>query len=160
MSVISGVAEQAGLASDLSHPRAAEAAQGIAGRFKVVRTETGAATMSLRDVAAGDLEEHLAALGVGFAFPSAAEAAGSKRAFEERMAAFHAVHPDHGLLPVVDELLDFLRSRKDQELILDLNFLRELGEVCKDLRFRFVAGVQEAIFDSPASPSSPTASAG
>ncbi len=39
--------------------------------------------------------------------------------------------------------------RKDQELILDLNFLREIGEVCKDLRFRFIAGVQEAIFDSP-----------
>ena len=42
----------------------------------------------------------------------------------------------------------FLRSRRDQELVLDLNFLREVGEVCKDLRFRFVAGVQEAIFDS------------
>jgi len=28
-------------------------------------------------------------------------------------------------------------------------FLREVGEVCKDLRFRFMAGVQEAIFDSP-----------
>ena len=36
----------------------------------------------------------------------------------------------------------------DQPLILDLNFLREIGEVCKDLRFRFMAGVQEAIFDS------------
>lgn len=35
------------------------------------------------------------------------------------------------------------------ELILDLNFLREVGEVCKDLRFRFMAGVQEAIFGSP-----------
>jgi hypothetical protein len=46
-------------------------------------------------------------------------------------------------------LLDYLRARKDQELILDLNFLREIGEVCKDLRFRFIAGVQEAIFDSP-----------
>ena len=42
-----------------------------------------------------------------------------------------------------------LKSRKDQELVLDLNFLREVGEVSKDLRFRFVAGVQEAIFDSP-----------
>ena len=65
------------------------------------------------------------------------------------MAVFHEAYPDHGLLLVVDELLDYLRSRKDQELILDLNFLREVGEVCKDLRFRFVAGVQEAIFDSP-----------
>ena len=35
---------------------------------------------------------------------------------------------------MVDELLDYLRTRKDQELILDLNFLREIGEVCKDLR--------------------------
>ena len=65
------------------------------------------------------------------------------------MAAFHKEYPDLGLLLVVDELLDYLRSRKDQELILDLNFLREIGEVCKDLRFRFIAGVQEAIFDSP-----------
>jgi len=65
------------------------------------------------------------------------------------MAAFHEKYPDHGLLLVVDELLDYLRSRKDQELILDLSFLREIGEVCRDLRFRFIAGVQEAIFDSP-----------
>ena len=65
------------------------------------------------------------------------------------MTAFHEVFPDHGLLLVVDELLDYLRSRKDQELILDLNFLREIGEVSKDLRFRFIGGVQEAIFDSP-----------
>ena len=50
---------------------------------------------------------------------------------------------------MVDELLDYLRTRKDQELILDLNFLREIGEVCKDLKFRFIAGLQEAIFDSP-----------
>ena len=65
------------------------------------------------------------------------------------MTAFHKVFPDHGLLLVVDELLDYLRARKDQELIMDLNCLREIGEVCNDLRFRFMAGVQEAIFDSP-----------
>ena len=149
MSVISGVAERSELASELSHPRVVAAARGVAGRFKVVRTEIGSTKMPLRDIVASELEEHLAAFGVTFAFPRATEASGSKRAFEEMMTAFHAVHPDHGLLLVVDELLDFLRSRKDQELILDLNFLREVGEVCKDLRFRFVAGVQEAIFDSP-----------
>ena len=148
MSVISGVAERAELASEIANSKTADAARSIAGRFKVVRTEIGATTMSLRDIVVGELEERLAALGVAFAFPRADEAAGSKRAFEDMMAAFHAVHPDHGLLLVVDELLDYLRSRKDQELILDLNFLREVGEVCKELRFRFVAGVQEAIFDS------------
>ena len=149
MSVISGIAEHADLASELSNPRAAEEARSVAGRFKVVRTEIGATTMSLRDIVVGELEERLDALGVAFTFPSAADVSGSKRAFEEMMAAFHEVHPDHGLLLVVDELLDYLRTRKDQELILDLNFLREIGEVCKDLRFRFAAGLQEAIFDSP-----------
>lgn len=149
MSVISGIAEHADLVSELSNPKIARDAGSIAGRFKVVRTEIGATTMSLRDIVVGELEEHLEALGVPFAFPSAADVSGSKRAFEEMMAAFHEAFPDHGLLLVVDELLDYLRSRKDQELILDLNFLREIGEVCKDLRFRFLAGVQEAIFDSP-----------
>ncbi|MDR3320358.1 MAG: DUF6079 family protein [Desulfovibrio sp.] len=33
-------------------------------------------------------------------------------------------------------------------MILDLNFLHEFGEICKDLRFLFMAGGQEAIFDS------------
>ena len=37
-----------------------------------------------------------------------------------------------GLLLVVDELLDYLRSRQDQKLVLDLNFLREIGEVCRE----------------------------
>ena len=149
MSVISGIAEHGDLVSELSNPRTQESAQGLAGRFKVVRTEIGTTTMSLRDIVVGELEERLDALGVAFAFPSIAEVSGSKRGFEEMMAAFHRTYPDHGLLLVVDELLDYLQSRKDQDLVLDLNFLREIGEVCKDLRFRFIAGVQETLFDSP-----------
>jgi hypothetical protein len=88
-------------------------------------------------------------MGVTYTFSDASQVVSNKRAFEEMMAAFHQRYPDHGLLLVVDELLDYLRTRKDQELILDLTFLREVGEVCRDLRFRFIAGVQEAIFDSP-----------
>lgn len=149
MSMISAVAENLELFSFLNNTNVSKAAPKIAGRFKVVRTEIGATTMSLRDILVAELEEHLAAIGVSYSFPSLAKVPNSKRAFEEMMAAFGKKYPDHGLLLVVDELLDFLRSRKDQELILDLNFLREIGEVCRDLRFRFIAGVQEAIFDSP-----------
>ena len=149
MSLISAIAERAELVSEISNPKIAEEARCIAGRFKVVRTEIGATTMSLHDIIVGEIEEHLSALGIAFTFPSTAAVVGNKRAFEEMMAAFQQQYPDLGLLLVVDELLDYLRSRKDQELILDLNFLREIGEVCKDLRFRFIAGVQEAIFDSP-----------
>jgi uncharacterized protein DUF6079 len=149
MSVISSLAEDASLLDSLNHESVADSAKQIAGRFKVIRTEIGATTMSLRDILVAELEEKLDKLQVDYVFPEADTVISHKRAFEEMMTAFHQVYPDHGLLLVVDELLDYLRTRKDQELILDLNFLREVGEVCKDLRFRFVAGVQEAIFDSP-----------
>ena len=149
MSVISGLAENPDLAANLNNTDVADAAGKVGGRFKVVRTEIGATTMSLRDILVAELEEHLADMGVSYSFPSADQVSNNKRSFEEMMTAFHQEFPDHGLLLVVDELLDYLRTRKDQELILDLNFLREIGEVCKDLRFRFMAGVQEAIFDSP-----------
>lgn len=149
MSVITGLAENVEFTALLTNSAVAGAAEKISGRFKVIRTEIGATTMSLRDILVAELEEQLAAMGVNYAFPSAAEVSNNKRAFEEMMAVFHQEYPDHGLLLAVDELLDYLRTRKDQELILDLNFLREIGEVCKDLRFRFIAGVQEAIFDSP-----------
>ena len=64
------------------------------------------------------------------------------------MDAFAQKYPDQGLLLVVDEFLEYLRSRKGSDLIYDLSFLREIGEICKNTRFRFIAGVQEAIFDS------------
>jgi len=149
MSVVSSIAEYAELKSRLTDPNVERAAEKIAGRFKVIRIEIGSTTMPLRDIVVGELEDHLAKMRISYSFPSTDQIPSNKPAFEEMMAEFHRKHPDHGLLLVVDELLDYLRSRKDQELILDLNFLREIGEVCRDLRFRFIAGVQEAIFDSP-----------
>ncbi len=149
MSVISVLAEHSGLANDLNDKKVAQAMGKICGRFKVVRTEIGSTTMSLREILVAELEENLAKMGVTYTFPPANKVSNNKRALEDMMAMFHQQYPDHGLLLVVDELLDYLQTRKDQNLILDLNFLREIGEVCKDLKFRFIAGVQVAIFDSP-----------
>ena len=148
MSVISAIAEDESVVAELANPAVAEAAHSIAGKFKVVRTEIGSTTMSLRDILVAELETHLASFGVEYVFPSSSEVSNNKQPLEDMMSAFHEQYPDQGLLLVVDELLDYLRSRHDQPLVLDLNFLREIGEVCKDLRFRFIAGVQEAIFDS------------
>lgn len=148
MSVVSSLAADASLNHALHRDDVRQAAGRIAGRFKVIRTEIGATTMSLRDILIAELEENLDKLGVDYVFPDPDTISSHKRAFEDMMAKFGQVYPDHGLLLVVDELLDYLRTRKDQELILDLNFLREIGESAKDLRFRFIAGVQEAIFDS------------
>lgn len=147
MSVISPVAEDAAHQSMIRHPKVAAAAVAIAGKFKVHRIEISS-QMSLRDIVTQQLESFLEKNGVNYSFPPADKVVNNKAAFEEMMAAFTEVHPNHGVLLVVDEFLEYLRSRKDHDLVLDLSFLREIGEVTKHLRFRFMAGVQEAIFDS------------
>ncbi|NQY81839.1 MAG: ATP-binding protein [Alphaproteobacteria bacterium] len=149
MSVLSSLAADASLLDGVNRSCVRDAAVQIAGRFKVIRTEIGATTMALRDILVAELEEKLEKIGVDYVFPEVGAIANHKSAFEDMMTRFGEAFPEQGLLLVVDELLDYLRTRKDQELILDLNFLREIGEVCKDIRFRFMAGVQEAIFDSP-----------
>jgi hypothetical protein len=148
MSVISAIAENDEMAALVLNEKVRKAAPAIAGKFKVIRLEIGSTEMSLREIITGHLEEKLAEWGVTFQFPPADKVRENKTSLEAMMDAFHKKFPNHGLLLVVDELLDYLRSRKDQALILDLGFLREVGEVCKDLRFRFLAGVQEAIFDN------------
>ena len=148
MAVISAIAEDATSLDGLENLDVRKAAEKFAGRYKVIRMEIGATTMGLREILTGNLTKSLSAMGVDYVFPEAHQVSENKTSFEDMMAAFHAVYPDQGLLVVVDELLDYLRSRKDQALVLDLGFLREVGEVCKGLRFRFIAGVQEAIFDS------------
>lgn len=147
MSVLSLVAEDAAYVPMIRHPKVAEAAGAIAGKFKVHRIEISS-QMSLRDIITQQLEVFLDKHGVSYSFPPADKVINNKAAFEEMMAAFAEAHPNHGVLLVVDEFLEYLRSRKDHDLVLDLSFLREIGEVTKHLRFRFVAGVQEAIFDS------------
>lgn len=147
MSVLSLVAEDAAYVPMLRHPKVATAAAVIAGKFKVHRIEVSS-QMSLRDIVTRELQRFLGQIGVSYEFPDAKQVVNNKPAFEAMMSAFGEVYPEHGLLLVVDEFLEYLRSRKDHDLVLDLSFLREIGEVTKHLRFRFVAGVQEAIFDS------------
>ena len=118
MAVISAIAEHADLANALANPRVAEDANEIAGKFKVVRTEIGAVTMDLREFVCSQLEEALSRWGVDYRFPARDEIPNHKGAFEDMMAAFHEKYPDQGLLLVVDELLDYLRDRREQELIL------------------------------------------
>jgi Family of unknown function (DUF6079) len=149
MAVISAIAEHPEMAGALTNDGVGKAAAKIAGQFVVARTEIGATEMGLRDIILGALERRLDDLGIAFTFPAASAVSNNKDPLIAMMAAFQAEHPEKGLLLVVDELLDYLRTRRDQALILDLNFLRELGEVVKTTRFRFIAGVQETLFDNP-----------
>jgi len=97
------------------------------------------------------LETYLHSIGIDYQFPAADARPNNKIAIEEMMAVFGDRYPDQGLLLVVDEMLDYLRSRMAEgtyAVIADFNFLRELGEISKQLKFRFIAGVQVSLFES------------
>lgn len=149
LSLISGLAEHHEMASVVKDKDVAKAAKAISGGFKVVRLEIPATKKSLRNIICGRIEDFLTNEGLSFSFPADDQVDSNKDDLSNMMALFNEKYPDHGLLLVVDELLDYLRSRKQHDLILDLGFLREIGEVCKLIRFRFIAGLQESLFDNP-----------
>lgn len=91
MSVVSSLAADASLLEGLKNDGVRDAAAQIAGRFKVIRTEIGATTMSLRDIMVAELEEHLENFGVEYVFPEVGTITSHKRAFEDMMSKFGEV---------------------------------------------------------------------
>lgn len=149
MSLLSALAEYPEALTAVTHPQVKEAAAAISGRFHVLRVEIGGVERSLRDSLLEELSNALADWGAPYTFPPADQVTNNKDIIIEALAGFQQQHPDHGVLLIVDELLDFLRSREERKLLLDLGFLRELGEVTELTPFRFIGGVQETLFDNP-----------
>ena len=149
LSLLAGVAEYPDILDVVGNTAVVDAARGIAGRFKVIRIELPATKKSLRNIICGRLEDFMASEGLSFSFPADEQVDSNKDDLCSMMAQFSERYSGHGLLLVVDELLDYLRGRNQHDLILDLGFLRELGEVCRLIRFRLIAGLQESLFDNP-----------
>lgn len=149
MSVVSSVAEFSETAELISHEGVRSAAQLIAGRFKVVRVEIGSTTRGLRDLLLDELQVALERWETPYTFPPADQITNNKNDLIRAVAGFQQKYPDLGILLVIDELLDYLRSREQRALLLDLGFLRELGEVAASIPLRLLAGLQESLFDSP-----------
>jgi len=150
MAFISALAENQEYLEFVNNQNVKKHAQRIAGKFKVIRYELGGTSISLRDAVCDNLEKKLKELEIEFNFPPIDKIGNNKDSLYEMMDIFQEKYPNDGLLFIVDELLDFLKGREDdQKLIMDLGFLREIGEVCKNSRFRFVTGVQESLFESP-----------
>lgn len=149
MSVLSAVAEHPDLLVEVRNTDLQADLAPVAGRFKVVRMELGGVTRRLRDSVVEALERFFAQVGAPYTFPAVDAVSNNKDPLLAAVAGFRTLFPDHGILVVLDELLDFLRGQDERALLLDLGFLRELGEVSELAPFRFVAGVQESLFDSP-----------
>lgn len=149
MSVIAAIAESDGTSQYIHHEKIAKKAKEIEGKFKVLRVEFDGIQLPLGEVLFREMTNYLQEINVDYEMPNVATLVSNKDEMKRMMAAFHEVYPDHGFLLVIDELLDYLRTRKEQELILDLGFLRAMGEVVQSTRFRFITGVQEMLFDNP-----------
>ena len=151
MSVVSAVASDENMLALARNERFRQEAVVIAGKFEVLRIEIGSTTMSLRNIIVSNIEQDLKKRGISFKFPDVSTITNNKDSLMDMMAAFAEKYGDErGYLVVVDELLDYLRTRKDTELMTDLGFMRELGEIIKSTRFRLISGVQEALFDNSA----------
>ena len=150
MSLVSAVAHDANYLGMVQNKKFAEDAKIIAGKFEVLRIEIGASTMSLRDIILSKIQEDFKSRGLDFSFPAQNEIVNNKGILTNMMALFAGKYGEEkGYLVVVDEMLDYLGGRKEQEVKLDFGFLRELGEICKNSRFRIICGVQEQLFDNP-----------
>ncbi len=149
MSVLSAIAERADLVDLLTDRVVADAMRPIAGRFLVLRLEIGASTRALRDTILDEIQAFAEDLGVTVDVPAMDQVTNNKLVLMDIVGRIQEQYPGKGILIIVDELLDFLESRKDQQLRLDLAFMRELGEVCAQTAFRFIAGIQESLFDAP-----------
>ena len=151
MSVISSVCEHDDILPNVENDEALlEMMKECQGKFKVIRVEFGYTLDSLRNIVCRELSKNLEKMGVEYTFPDERKITNHIESFTEMMSLFEEKYPDKGLLLVVDELLEHLRIKDHQQLIGDLSFLREVGEICKQTRFRIIIGLQESLFDNPA----------
>ncbi len=149
MSLISAVARDADYLKRVQNAQFASDAACIAGQFEVLRIEIGAVQMSLRNIILSKVRQDFALRGLDFAYPDDTEIVSNKETLTAMMELFAGRYQDRGYLIVVDEFLDYLGGRKEQEVKLDLGFMRELGEMVKNSRLRVIFGVQEKLFENP-----------
>lgn len=149
MSVISAVAADSDNLQYLQNKKFAKNMECIAGRFEVIRIEIGATKMSLRNIILNKVKQDFEKRGLSFTFPEDDAIINNKEVLEEMMEIFSSKYSDKGYLIVVDEFLDYLGGRKEQEIKLDLGFMRELGEIVKRSRIRVIFGMQEKLFENP-----------
>ena len=149
MSLVSAVARNADYLPMVQNQKFALDAECIAGQFEVLRIEIGASQMSLRNIILNKVQQDFTQRGLSFSFPDERDIINNKDVLLNMMEIFARKYSERGYLIVVDEFLDYLGGRKEQEVKLDLGFMRELGEIIKSSRLRAIFGVQEKLFDNP-----------
>src|SRR5690606_38878416 len=104
-------------AKRVNHEEVAIKAKQIEGKFKVHRTELDGIQMSLQQFVYEELADYLQSIGIDYELPDIENIRSNKDELLKMMAIFEEQYPGQGLLLVIDELLDYLRSRKELEVI-------------------------------------------
>ena len=147
MSIIGAIAEDEKMLQYLTNNKIKESFKSFAGKYKVLRFEVGI-IKPLHEIVFYRIENYLKEIGVNFVFdPDSKDT--YKEQIQQMMAAFEEKFPDKFFLVIIDELLEYLRSRNAMEVNGDLVTLRQLGEVCDGSRFKLIYGVQELLYQDP-----------
>ena len=149
MSVIAAIATDAENLAFAQNKRFAEDMTVIAGKFEVLRLKIDGLTMPLREIILAEIEDGFADRGIEYTVPDLDHVRDNARLIKEVMQKFQSKYPNKGYLIVIDELLSYLTSRDERQIVLDLAFLQSMAEMCSKSRLRLICGVQEKVFDNP-----------
>lgn len=149
MSVIAAVATDAENLNYLQNKKFAASMEIIAGKFEVLRMKVDGLTMPLREIIMGEIEDDFSNRGIDYEVPDLDSVRDNSRIIKDAMAKFQEKYPEKGYLIVIDELLSYLTSRDERQIVLDLAFLQSMAEMCSKSRLRVICGVQEKVFDNP-----------
>ena len=149
MSVIAAVATDEDNLQYLQNKKFAHSMKIIAGKFEVLRMKVDGLTMPLRKIIMGEIEDDFASRGMDYEVPNLDNVRDNSRIIKEAMTKFQEKYPEKGYLIVIDELLSYLTSRDERQIVLDLAFLQSMAEMCSKSRLRVICGVQEKVFDNP-----------
>lgn len=148
MSVISSIAYDADNLQYLNNKKFAESIKSIAGKFEVLRIEIGSMDKPLSEIIFHYIDTDFKKMGISYDKQDLDQTISNKERIQKLMLAFLEKYPDKGYLIVVDEFLSYLITRSEEyKIVNDLEFLRELGELCSTSNLRIILGVQEKIFD-------------
>lgn len=150
MSFLSLVAEDAAHVDRVRAPDWRPKLAKFAGHYRVRRCEIGGSLSTLYGIVTRELEALGRSCGMQeFTFADQRDVTSIKSELARYIQAFDTACPGKGVLLVVDEVLNYLRSRDDANLVLDMEVLRSLGEFCNGSRFTLMLGVQEMLFNNP-----------
>ena len=149
MSVIAAIASDADNLAFAQNKRFSQDMAVIAGKFEVLRLKVDGLTMPLREIIFEEIEDDFAKRGIAYTAPDPDQIRDNSRMLKEVMQKFQSKYPDRGYLIVIDELLSYLTSRDERQIVLDLAFLQSVAELCSKSRLRLICGVQEKVFDNP-----------